>query len=103
MRARDGEPRVALDLGASAREVAERGRRERLRRPADEDIYSYGDDYQAFFVVEPGIELEVNVIKLVRFGVGASYRYTTDLDLPGTGKGALRGLNAGFTVKVGRF
>jgi hypothetical protein len=35
--------------------------------------------------------------------VGASYRYTSDLDLPGTGKGALRGLNAGFTVKVGRF
>lgn len=74
-----------------------------MRRSTEDDIYSYGEDYQAFFVVEPGIELEVNVIKLVRFGVGASYRYTSDLDLPGTGKGALRGLNAGFTVKVGRF
>lgn len=69
----------------------------------DYDHFQYRDDYQAFFVVEPGIELEVNIIKLVRLGVGASYRYTTDIDLPETPKDALRGFNAGVTVKVGRF
>jgi hypothetical protein len=67
------------------------------------DDFRYSDDFQAFFVVEPGIELELNLIKLVRLGIGASYRYTTDLHLPETSKEALRGLNAGLTVKVGRF
>ncbi|HNR54630.1 MAG TPA: hypothetical protein PKJ19_05660 [Flavobacteriales bacterium] len=73
------------------------------RRHDEFDPFTYSDDFQAFFVVEPGIELELNVIKLVRVGLGASYRYTTDLDLPETPKDALRGFNAGVTVKVGRF
>ena len=60
-------------------------------------------DAQAFFVVEPGIELEMNLIPLVRIGVGASYRYTSQLDLPATPKDALHGLNAGLTIKVGCF
>ncbi len=69
----------------------------------DFDPFTWSDDYQAFFVVEPGIELELNIIKLVRFGVGASYRYTTDITLPGTPGDALRGFNAGVTLKVGSF
>ncbi len=60
-------------------------------------------DAQAFFVVEAGIELEFNVISLVRVGIGASYRYTTDIDLPATSKDALRGINAGISLKVGSF
>ncbi len=71
--------------------------------PQDFDPYTYHDDAQAFFVIEPGIELEMNVIPLVRVGLGASYRYTSDIDLPGTAKDALHGLNAGVTIKVGRF
>ncbi len=74
-----------------------------MRRTDDFDPFEYGDDYQAFFVVEPGIELEINLIKLVRLGLGASYRYTTDIDLPATAKDALHGFNAGLTVKVGCF
>lgn len=75
------------------------------RLPEDFDPLTYDDRYdaQAFFVVEPGIELEMNVIPLLRVGIGASYRYTTDLDLPATPKDALHGLNAGISVKVGRF
>lgn len=69
----------------------------------DFDPRFYSDDAQAFFVVEPGIDLELNVIPLLRVGVGASYRYTSDLDLPGTAKDALHGLNLGVNVKVGRF
>lgn len=71
--------------------------------PQDFDPYTYHDDAQAFFVVEPGIALEMNVIPLVRVGVGASYRYTSDLDLPATAKDALHGINAGLSIKVGRF
>lgn len=70
---------------------------------SERDGSPYSDDFQAFFVVEPGVEVEINLIKLVRLGLGASYRYTTDLHLPETSKEALRGLNAGLTVKVGRF
>ena len=73
------------------------------RFPENIDQLEYRDDVQAFFVVEPGIELEFNIIPLVRLGLGASYRYTTDLDLPGTAKDALHGFNTGFSVKVGRF
>ena len=75
------------------------------RLPNDFDPFAENDpaDAQAFFVVEPGIELEINVLPLLRVGVGASYRYTSDGDLPGTAKDALHGINAGFSVKVGRF
>jgi hypothetical protein len=71
--------------------------------PRDFDPYNYSDDAQAFFVIEPGVELELNLIPLVRLGVGASYRYTSDITLPGTPSDALRGINAGITIKVGKF
>ena len=64
---------------------------------------SYRDDAQAFFVVEPGVQLELSLIKLVRLGLGVSYRYTSDITLPETATDALRGFNAGVTLKVGRF
>lgn len=69
------------------------------------DPHGYHEHYdaQAFFVVEPGIELELNVIPLVRVGIGASYRYTSDLHLPATPKDALHGSNVGLSLKIGRF
>ncbi|MEO8589674.1 MAG: hypothetical protein ABI432_09915 [Flavobacteriales bacterium] len=71
--------------------------------PGNFDPFTYSDDAQAFFVVEPGVGLELNLTKLVRFGMGAYYRYTTDITLPGTAADTLRGFNAGVTVKVGKF
>ncbi len=71
--------------------------------PHEFDPYTWQDDAQAFFVVEPGIEMEMNIIPLVRVGVGASYRYTSDVTLPATAKDALHGFNAGVTIKVGCF
>jgi hypothetical protein len=60
-------------------------------------------DGQAFFVVEPGLELEVSVVNPVRIGVGGSYLWTGDLALPNTSADALRNVLARFTVKVGGF
>ncbi|MFZ1694870.1 MAG: hypothetical protein WAT74_16855 [Flavobacteriales bacterium] len=73
--------------------------------PDDFDPLEYDDTYdaQAFFVVEPGVEVEMDVIPLVRVGIGASYRYTTDMNLPATAKDALHGINAGISLKVGCF
>jgi hypothetical protein len=68
-----------------------------------DEYYFEVSDSQGFFVLEPGIELEMNVIRLVRLGLGASYRYTSNLDLPGTSPTALHGWNAGITIKVGSF
>ena len=71
--------------------------------PPQVDHLKYDDHSQAFFVVEPGIELEMNIIPLVRLGLGASYRYTSDIDLPETPKDALHGFNAGASIKIGKF
>lgn len=67
------------------------------------DPYGYMYDTQAFFVLEPGVELELNLIPLVRLGLGVSYRYTSDIDLPATPVDPFRGINAGVTIKVGKF
>jgi hypothetical protein len=51
-------------------------------------------DGQSFVVIEPGAELEVSIVKAFRLGVGGSYIYTTDLELPATPKDALRNVTA---------
>ncbi|MFZ1687738.1 MAG: hypothetical protein WAU70_09970 [Flavobacteriales bacterium] len=69
----------------------------------DPETHDYRSEGQAFFVLEPGVEVELNLVRMVRIGVGASYRYTTDIDLPETPTDALRGFNTSLTLKVGRF
>lgn len=58
-------------------------------------------DGQAFFVVEPGLELEITVVEAFRIGLGGSYLWTSDLDLPLTSPDALRNYTARMTVKLG--
>jgi hypothetical protein len=60
-------------------------------------------DSDAFFVVEPGIEIEVNVARFMRAAFGVSYRYTSLINLPDTKKDGLRGLNFGLALKFGKF
>ncbi len=67
----------------------------------NEEYRDYRHD--EFFVVEPGATVEVNVAKFLVLGVGATYRYTSCLDLPGTSRTALNGFAGGITLKVGRF
>jgi hypothetical protein len=61
----------------------------------------------AFMIIEPGMELELNITRFFRFCIGGYYRYTTDVviedpvyDVP---KGILRGFSGGVTFKFGRF
>lgn len=71
---------------------------------SDSTHYSdWRDQGQAFFLLEPGVELELSLVRILRVGIGASYRYTSDIDLPATPADALRGFNTSFTIKVGRF
>ena len=68
------------------------------------------EDSDAFFVIEPGIELEMNMLKFMRMAVGVSYRYTSNVNLEYSENntligpaGMLRGINAGITLKFGKF
>lgn len=58
-------------------------------------------DGQAFFVLEPGLELELSVVPAFRVGFGGSYLWTSDLALPFTAPDALRNYTARMTLKVG--
>lgn len=66
-------------------------------------------DSKAFFIVEPGVELEFNVVKYFRLAIGAYYRFTSNVNLqyddntPIEKPGFLRGLSTGVTLKFGMF
>ncbi len=63
----------------------------------------YEYDYDAFFCVEPAVELEFNLARFFRMAAAVSYRYTSDIQLAQTEKDALRGFNYGVTFKFGKF
>ncbi|MDY0286524.1 MAG: hypothetical protein EOL88_04185 [Bacteroidia bacterium] len=69
--------------------------------------YSYHDDWDIYFVVEPGIELDINVVRFMRLSFGATYRLTDDIAINGLnvpiGKGALRNFSGYFAIKFGKF
>lgn len=80
-----------------------------------ESTYYY--DGSAFFVFEPGVELELNLVKFFRIGLGVSYRHTSNLDLNYSyyddrfhkyvstriDSDALKGMNYMVTLKFGWF
>ena len=59
------------------------------------------EDY--FFVVEPGIRAEFNIIKRLRIGLGVSYRYTPDLELVKTSAELINQFNAKLSIRIGKF
>jgi hypothetical protein len=63
----------------------------------------YTDDARAFFIVEPGIEAEINAVKWIRLAIGCSYRFTQRVDLEGSKENPLDGFRLGFAVKFGKF
>lgn len=74
------------------------------RRPGgDQGDFRYGEDGRAFFLAEPGVEVEVNLLRIVRLGLGASYRFTSDLNIQGVPDNALRGFDLTASLKVGVF
>jgi len=67
----------------------------------------YPEESDAYLVIEPGIELELNITRFFRFSIGGYYRYTTDVDLTiGTQKvpgDLLQGFSGGINFKFGKF
>lgn len=61
----------------------------------------------AFMVIEPGVEIELNITRFFRFCIGGYYRYTSDVDIEdpqfSVPSGILKGFSGGVTFKFGRF
>lgn len=60
-------------------------------------------DYDYYFVVEPGVELELNVEKFLRMAFGVSYLYTSNLHMNNVPKDMMNGINGSVTFKFGKF
>jgi hypothetical protein len=69
---------------------------------------NFVEDSQAFLLVEPGAELELNLTRHFRFAIGATYRFPTPFDVGTTGAPAvsaksIEGMTYMVTFKFGRF
>lgn len=61
------------------------------------------EDTETFLFVEPGVELEFNLLKFFRLALGLSYRYTSQINLIDTPSNVLEGVTSGITFKFGKF
>jgi len=61
----------------------------------------------AFMVIEPGVEVELNITPFFRFCIGGYYRYTSAIEVRDpdyeVSSDILRGFSGGVTFKFGRF
>jgi hypothetical protein len=65
-------------------------------------------DASAFFVVEPGVEINLNLVKFMRVSFGGYYRYTSGLNLENpytleSKESLLNGFSCGVGLKFGKF
>ena len=60
-------------------------------------------DEDIFWYIEPGASAELNVAKNFRINLGATYRFTQDLELISTSSTAFDAWNYFLTLKFGRF
>lgn len=68
--------------------------------------FDHGDndhDENWFFVAEPGVQVEVNLFKWMRFSPGVSYRAAFGSDAPGLSDSDLSNISYNATLKFGRF
>lgn len=68
------------------------------------------EDLQTILVLEPGVEVEFNLVSFAKLAIGLNYRLTSNAQLNYISSGdvilakdGLNGLNAGFTLKLGKF
>ncbi len=60
-------------------------------------------DSDAFFVIEPGFEIEANIVHFMRLAFGVSYRHTSKIRMNEAKPDVMRGLSAGISFKFGKF
>jgi hypothetical protein len=68
-----------------------------------EDFDLFVEDATGYFVFEPGLEIEINVVRFFRLALGGYYRFTSNINLYDTPQDVLNGWSAGVTLKFGKF
>jgi len=89
---------IPIVLGAGAVEISDEDFF--VGNPADSE---FTVENSAFFIVEPGIELEFNITKFFRIGAGATYRHIVGTELINVLDGDLKGVSAMMSFRFGRF
>ncbi len=69
----------------------------------DKDFDDISSSSDPFFVIEPGISLELNVTHFFRISAGMGYRYTSGIELAGFRDKDFTGPNANINLKFGWF
>lgn len=64
---------------------------------------AFVEDTETFLIFEPGVELELNLLRFFRMGLGMTYRLTSNIDLVDTPSDVLNGITAGIVFKFGKF
>jgi len=70
---------------------------------AHEFDWDYNEDQNWFFVAEPGVTVEFNVFKWMRFSPGVSYRAAFNSDGRGLDDRALSNISYNLSMKFGKF
>lgn len=60
-------------------------------------------EHYPFFVLEPGVDVELNVAPFMRIAGGVSYRYISGIDVPGFVDEDFSGVGGVITFKFGKF
>jgi hypothetical protein len=60
-------------------------------------------DWNSFFILEPGIRAEVNIVKFLRFWVGGTYRWVPNYKLMNTNSDFMSNFNLSAGLKFGKF
>jgi hypothetical protein len=68
-----------------------------------EEFRDIPHDSNWFFVTEPGVKVEMNVLRWLRFSPGVSYRATFGSNAKGLEDSALSGISLNATLKFGKF
>jgi hypothetical protein len=67
----------------------------------DHSDETYDEDF--FFVAEPGVKIEMNVFKWMRFSPGVSYRAAFNSSAMGLSDNAISSVSYNLTLKFGKF
>lgn len=76
-----------------------------VRSTWDDNDYNdyHNTDTNWFLVVEPGVQVEVNLLKWLRFSPGVSYRFVNNSESLDLTDNKLQGVSVNLTLKFGRF
>ena len=70
-----------------------------------DDVYQdyYYDDSDAFFIIEPNVNFELNVSSKIRFAFGGGYRITSGADYMNLDDEDISGTSINLMLKFGKF